>query len=226
MYELHADGSGVAFSSRRRPIVNMRPRHRFSFLGTWQFPSDLYLVDWLEHRGYDYDVLTDEDLHRDGVQRAASISRGDDRNPSRVRQRAMLNAYEQYAAGAGHVMYMGGNGFYWVISYSVEKPWIMEVRRGENGVRAWQAWPGRNLAQHHRREGRHLAQPGPRAAEAVRYRLRLRGLRRLVSLSPDARRRASRGARGSSPGFDPRSESATTAWSAAARRARRSTAPR
>jgi N,N-dimethylformamidase len=35
MYELHADGSGVAFSSRRRPIVNMRPRHRFSFLGTW-----------------------------------------------------------------------------------------------------------------------------------------------------------------------------------------------
>ena len=39
-------------------------------------------------------------------------------------------------------MYMGGNGFYWVISFSAEKPWVMEVRRGENGVRAWQAWPG------------------------------------------------------------------------------------
>ncbi len=39
MYELHSDGSGVAFSSRRRPILNMRPRHRFSFLGTWQFPA-------------------------------------------------------------------------------------------------------------------------------------------------------------------------------------------
>ena len=37
---------------------------------------------------------------------------------------------------------MGGNGFYWVVSYSAEKPWMMEVRRGENGVRAWQAAPG------------------------------------------------------------------------------------
>lgn len=55
MYELHSDGSGVALSSRRRPIVNMRPRDRFSFMGTWQFPSDLYIVDWLEHRGYDHD---------------------------------------------------------------------------------------------------------------------------------------------------------------------------
>ena len=68
MYDLHSDGSGVAFCSRRRPIVNMRPRHRFSFMGTWQFPSDLYIVDWLEHRGYRYDVLTDEDLHREGVE--------------------------------------------------------------------------------------------------------------------------------------------------------------
>ena len=42
----------VARASRRRPIVNMRPRHRFSFMGTWQFPSDLYIVDWLEHLGY------------------------------------------------------------------------------------------------------------------------------------------------------------------------------
>ena len=86
MYELHADGSGVSFSSRRRPIVNMRPRHRFSFLGTWQFPSDLYLVDWLEHRGYDYNVLTDEDLHRDGVQALRPYRAVMTGNPSRVRQ--------------------------------------------------------------------------------------------------------------------------------------------
>ncbi len=142
MYELHADGSGVSFSSRRRPIVNMRPRHRFSFLGTWQFPSDLYLIDWLEHQGYDYDVLTDEDLHRDGVQALRpyrAVMTGT--HPEYISER-MLDAYEQYASAGGNVMYMGGNGFYWVISYSAEKPWIMEVRRGENGVRAWQAWPG------------------------------------------------------------------------------------
>ena len=87
----------------------------------------------------------------------------------------MLSAYEQYAAGGGRVMYMGDNGFYWVISFSAEKPWIMEVRRGENGVRAWPGVAGRNLAQHPGREGWHLAQPGPSAAEAIRYRLGLGG---------------------------------------------------
>jgi len=142
MYELHADGSGVSLSSRRRPILNMRPRHRFSFMGTWQFPSDLYIVDWLEHGGYDYDVLTDEDVHRDGPEALRpyrAVMTGS--HPEYASER-MLDAYEGYVAGGGKVMYMGGNGFYWVISYSPEKPWVMEVRRGENGVRAWQAGPG------------------------------------------------------------------------------------
>jgi N,N-dimethylformamidase len=142
MYDLHADGSGVALSSRRRPIVNMRPRHRFSFMGTWQFPSDLYLVDWLEHLGYRYDVLTDEDLHRDGARALApyrAVITGS--HPEYASER-MLDAYEAYVTGGGKAMYMGGNGFYWVITYSVQTPWVMEVRRGEAGVRAWQAASG------------------------------------------------------------------------------------
>jgi N,N-dimethylformamidase len=142
MYELHSDGSGVSLSSRRRPILNMRPRHRFSFMGTWQFPSDLYIVDWLEHRGSGYDILTDEDLHRDGAEALRpyrAVITGS--HPEYASER-MLDAYEAYVTGGGNVMYMGGNGFYWVISYSREKPWVMEVRRGESGVRAWQAPPG------------------------------------------------------------------------------------
>jgi N,N-dimethylformamidase len=142
MYEVHPDGSGVSFSSRRRPILNMRPSHRFSFLGTWQFPSDLYIVDWLEQRGYDYDVLTDEDLHREGAAALRPYRAVMTGTHPEYTSEAMLNAYETYVAGGGNVMYMGGNGFYWVVSYSAEKPWIMEVRRGENGVRAWQAAPG------------------------------------------------------------------------------------
>lgn len=142
MYDLHTDGSGVAFSSRRRPIVNMRPRHRFSFMGTWQFPSDLYLVDWLEHLGYRYDVLTDEDLHRAGAAALAPYKAVITGSHPEYASERMLDAYEAYVTGGGRVMYMGGNGFYWVISYSEEKPWVMEVRRGEAGVRAWQAAPG------------------------------------------------------------------------------------
>ena len=52
-YETHSDGSGVFFSSRRRPIVNMRPRYRAWFMADafWQFPADLAIVDWLEGTG-------------------------------------------------------------------------------------------------------------------------------------------------------------------------------
>ena len=141
-YELHEDGSGVSLSSRRRPILNMRPRHRFSFMGTWQFPSDLYIVDWLEHHGYAYDILTDEDLHRDGVDALAPYAAVMTGSHPEYASERMLNAIEDYVSQGGNVMSMGGNGFYWVISYWPDKPWVMEVRRGESGVRAWQGAPG------------------------------------------------------------------------------------
>src|SRR3712207_8322492 len=44
---------------------------------------------------------------------------------------------------SGRLMYMGGNGFYWVVSYREGEPWLMEVRKGEAGMRAWQARPDR-----------------------------------------------------------------------------------
>jgi len=34
---------------------------------TWQVPADLSIIAWLEHKGYEYEVLTDEDLHREGI---------------------------------------------------------------------------------------------------------------------------------------------------------------
>ncbi|NJC72278.1 LamG domain-containing protein [Planosporangium thailandense] len=144
-YDLHVDGSGVALTSRRRPILNMRPRHRFSYLGTWQLPADLYIVDWLEHMGYGYDVLTDEEVHKHGH---------DALRPYRVvltgthpeyASEPMLDAYEDYIGRGGRVMYLGANGFYWVVSFHAELPYVMEVRKGEAGSRAWQAAPGETL---------------------------------------------------------------------------------
>ena len=51
-YDSHSDGSGVCFSSSRRPIMNMRPDFRHATGSVWQFPADLHLVDWLEEKGY------------------------------------------------------------------------------------------------------------------------------------------------------------------------------
>lgn len=68
-YDTHADGAGCCYVSYRRPIVNTRPKYRISSMGiTWQVPADLSIVGWLESQGYDYEVLTDEDLDRDGVE--------------------------------------------------------------------------------------------------------------------------------------------------------------
>ena len=39
-------------------------------------------------------------------------------------------------------MYMGGNGFYWRVAFAEEQPGVMEVRRAEDGTRAWIAEPG------------------------------------------------------------------------------------
>lgn len=142
MYDRHCDGSGVCLSSRRRPIVGLRPRHRFRMLGTWQFPSDLYLIDWLHHRGHGFDVLTDEDLHRDGVEALAPYTTVVTGTHPEYTSERMLDAYEDYVTAGGNIMYMGGNGFYWVVTFHVEHPWLMEVRRGESGVRAWMAEPG------------------------------------------------------------------------------------
>jgi N,N-dimethylformamidase len=60
-YDRHADGSGVCYASRHRPVTNFRPTGRH-----WNFNLDLFIVDWLEHLGADYDVITEEDLHEEG----------------------------------------------------------------------------------------------------------------------------------------------------------------
>src|SRR6185437_7410932 len=52
LYNMHLDGSGISFSSRRRPILTMRP----GFLtyndargsGMRHYPADLHLLGWLE----------------------------------------------------------------------------------------------------------------------------------------------------------------------------------
>ena len=61
LYSLHSDGHGVSISSRLRPILNMRPKYRHWLSPSlWQLNADLHLTDWLEEKGFEFDVLTDE----------------------------------------------------------------------------------------------------------------------------------------------------------------------
>ena len=61
MYEYHDDGSGVMLSSRRRPILNLRPG-----ADGWAFTADTNLVSYLTQLGEPFDVITDDDLHHEG----------------------------------------------------------------------------------------------------------------------------------------------------------------
>ena len=136
-YDRHSDGSGVSVSSRHRPMQNFRPNGRH-----WNFNLDLFIIDWLERLGGDYDVITEEDLHTHGydlLKPYAVVLTG---SHPEYDSRDMLDSFETYLRRGGRMMYMGGNGFYWRIAHHPVRPGVIEVRRAEGGVRAWDAEPG------------------------------------------------------------------------------------
>jgi N,N-dimethylformamidase len=144
LYDVHSDGSGCSYSSCRRPILNMRPKYRAWRLhdAPRHFAADLYLIAWLEARGISYDVITDEDLHAGGqalLDRYRVVLTGS--HPEYVTE-AMHTAVAGYLESGGRLMYLGGNGFYWVTTIDPRHPYVIELRRGISGTRAWESQPG------------------------------------------------------------------------------------
>jgi len=149
-YEVHDDGSGVFYSSRNRPVLDIQPGIK-GFLGgqgsnLWQFNADTHITGWLEHEGISYDVVTDEDLHREGLallRRYRVVLTG---THPEYYSLEMLNAIQGFVDRGGRLMYLGGNGFYWRISFSEEHPGVIECRRSEVGIRPWE--PGHGQFYH------------------------------------------------------------------------------
>ena len=143
IYDVHSDGSGICYSTARRPIVNMRPNHRHWVHGCpRKLPFDLYLVDWLEQKNFEYDVITDHDLHHNGedlLRQYDVIMTG---SHPEYWTSPMLDGIDGYLDHGGRLMYLGGNGFYWVTAVDPERDHILEVRRGYAGSRAWPSHVG------------------------------------------------------------------------------------
>lgn len=145
-YNFHPDGSGTCYSSRLRPLLTMRPGfltfaiHEGS--GLRHFPADGHLTEWFDRKSLPFDVVTDEDLHREGV----SVIEGYDvvitGSHPEYHTTQSLNALCDYSAAGGNFIYLGGNGFYWRIAASDVVPGVIEVRRAEGGIRAWATEPG------------------------------------------------------------------------------------
>lgn len=136
-YDTHSDQSGVRFSSRLRPILNMAP-------GTpaWSFNADTHILGWLEHEDIAYDVITDEDLHREGVAALAPYTTVMTGTHPEYYTTPMMEGLQSYIAGPGRLMYMGGNGFIWRCALSETIPGVVELRRAEDGIRYRDEEPG------------------------------------------------------------------------------------
>ena len=145
-YDLHSDGTGVCYSSRLRPILNFRPLYRMpsrSLAAFWPrlLNADLHLLDWLDAKGFDYDVITDDELHHEGSKLLEPYQVVLTGTHPEYWTAQMLKGMELYQADGGRLMYLGGNGFYWIASFDPQRPHIVEVRRWR-GSRAWEAAPG------------------------------------------------------------------------------------
>ncbi|MGF1597179.1 MAG: N,N-dimethylformamidase beta subunit family domain-containing protein [Acidimicrobiales bacterium] len=137
MYEKHPDGSGVMFSSRLRPVLNLRPG-----ADGWNFTPDTDINAFLEHLGVGHDVITDEDLHHDGLAAIAPYAAVVTCSHPEYWSTAMLDALEAWQRNGGRLAYLGGNGFYWRVAFNAAWPGAMELRRAEDGVRNWQTGDG------------------------------------------------------------------------------------
>jgi N,N-dimethylformamidase len=153
-YNRHPDRSGVAFSSRLRPVLTMRP----GFLtfddargsGLRHYPADSHILAWLEAKGIAYDIVTDEDLHEEGAGLLAPYRVLLTGSHPEYHTPQTLDALTAFRDGGGRLMYLGGNGFYWRIACVPELPGMIELRRAEGGIRAWDAEP---CEYHHQLDG-------------------------------------------------------------------------
>lgn len=140
-YHVHDDGSGVVYSAWARPIVNMRP-YTTGMKGEsrpWQYEADTHIFDWLETTGYKVDYITDHDVHNGVVdlRNYKVVLTGS--HPEYISAR-IWHSIEGWLNNGGRLMYLGGNGFYWVTSLDSDGKFT-ELRRHE-GTEAYQVPPG------------------------------------------------------------------------------------
>lgn len=147
LYDIHSDGSAVCYSSRLRPILNMRPRVVMQYLSFGKgsphgLNADLYLTDWLEKFGFDYDILTDEDLHNEGAELLAGYKAIVIPTHSEYWTLAMIEGGQSYLQDGGRMLHLSGNGMYWVTQVHPGSNTSIEVRRGGRCVGLSSPEPG------------------------------------------------------------------------------------
>ena len=101
-YDNHADGSTVVHSSMHRPVTNFRPHGRM-----YKFCQDLLIVAWLERTGTGYDVITDDDVDREGLEALAPYRVLVTSSHPEYTSTPMMDAVEGFLRRGGRLVNLG-----------------------------------------------------------------------------------------------------------------------
>ena len=123
-YDTHTDGSPVIFASMNRPVANFRPFGRI-----YKFCQDLMFVDWFDATDMDVDIITDDDIDREGIDAIRPYRALLTASHPEYMSRKFLDAVDQHLREGGRLMYLGGNGFYQMAEVPESMPHVVEVRR-------------------------------------------------------------------------------------------------
>jgi N,N-dimethylformamidase len=137
-YDNHSDGSGVRYASRLRPVSQVGPKTA----PLWNINADTHILSWLEEKGIEYDVITDEDLHNEGVALLEQYNAVVTGAHPEYYTTPMWDGLQTYLARGGRMAYLGGNGFIWRCAMSDAMPGAVELRRAEDGIRYRDEEPG------------------------------------------------------------------------------------
>ena len=114
-YELHDDGSGTFYSSWRRPVSTSVPttacrwcKGRTNFLQTSSY------FGGSTPKKSPTKCIADDDLHRHGHAALANFRAIVTGSHPEYWSPPMLAGLDDYLEAGGRLVYLGGNGFYWV----------------------------------------------------------------------------------------------------------------
>jgi len=123
-YDVHNDGSPVIYSGMNRPVTNFRPNGRM-----YKFCLDLMIIGWLDAMNIEVDIITDDDVHAEGLNCIQNYSALITGSHPEYTTHSQFDAIQNYVDNGGKLMYLGGNGFYTAAEIPPLHPDIVEVRR-------------------------------------------------------------------------------------------------
>ena len=191
-YNPHRDGSGICYSSQRRPLLTLRPGY-ITYLdrrgsGLRHFPADTHLLDWLTAKAIGFDVVTEHDLDREGAAllrphcAVVTGSHPEYHTPN------TLGALQEYVNSGGPSPILAAMASTGGSRPAPRSRMSSKFGAPKGGIRAWAAEPGEYFHALDRGYGGFVAAQWPAVANPLRRRVLGAGFVRGLPLPPHAGR--------------------------------------